>query len=151
MNKPAVGFLTALVLAFCLAVPSALAAPAEKEIDELMQRWTDALRSKNLDQMMEAYWPDAIRVVIQPGQPEQRLNGVDEIRKQQHGFFDTGANFADIRFSEPERSFKGRTARYLYKVEAPAFNYIEHFTIAKKAGTWKISEQVIEILPDESE
>jgi Ca2+-binding EF-hand superfamily protein/ketosteroid isomerase-like protein len=147
MSKPLVGFLAVLALVVGFAVPAAIAAPAEKEIDALMQGWIAALRSKNLNRMMEAYWPDAVRVVVQPGQPERRLRGVEEIRRQQREFFDGRAGFAELRYPEPERNVKGNNARFVYRVEGPGFRYVEHFVFSKKAGKWKIAEQILEMLP----
>jgi len=145
MKKTTAILLLALIPLACLTPPPGEDPEARRQLDTLMENWLIALKSENIDAYMEAYWPDAERVILPREGGEVVLRGVDEIREQQTDSFRRLDNFEELHYSEPEREFHGDRAAYHYEVETPGIFFRQHFEFERREGRWAIIHQVIDI------
>jgi Ca2+-binding EF-hand superfamily protein len=138
-----------LLILACSGMPPAERAgagpEARRQLQELMERWLAALQHRDLDLMIQAYWPEAERVVLQPGREEQHFRGLDAIREAQMHIFDREPQLRQLRYGEPHREIGPSRALYVYQVEGPGIRYRERFELERRGDRWGIILQVLEV------
>jgi len=145
MKNITIFLLLALIPLACVTPPPGQDQEARRVLDGLMEHWQTALRERNIDAFMEAYWPEAEKVILQRDGGEIVLRGFDQIREQQINAFERSDVFREIRYLEPEREFHGNSAAYHYRVEGPEIFFVEHFEFVRREGRWAIMHQVIDL------
>ena len=124
MKKTALFLLLCLIPLACVTPPRAEEPEARRQLDGLMEHWLTALRERNIDAFMEAYWPESEKVILQREGGEIVLRGLDQIREQQADTFSRFEGLENLHYSEPEREFHGNAAAYHYEVEGPVTFFI---------------------------
>lgn len=81
MKKIVVLFLISLFIISCVSGP-----PSNIDsIDKLVKNWAYGLEEKDIDTLMDTYWPEAVFTFIPPEGEEMVVSGIDEIRSVQMG------------------------------------------------------------------
>jgi Ca2+-binding EF-hand superfamily protein len=145
MKKSALFLLLCLIPLACVTSPAGEDPEARRQLDGLMEHWLTALRERNIDAFMEAYWPEAEKVILQRDGGEIVLRGPDRIREQQANTFESFEGFRELNYMGPERELHGNAASYHYQVEGPGIFFIEHFDFERREGRWAIMHQVIDM------
>ena len=145
MKKIALFLLIAVIPLACVTAPPGEDTEARRALDGLMEHWQAALRDENIDALMEVYWPEAERVILQRDGEEIVLRGHDQIREQQIDVFERSEGLGELNYMGPEREFHGDSAAYHYDVEGPRIFFVEHFEFVRREGRWAIMHQVIDL------
>ena len=72
MKKIVLFLLLALIPLAFVTPPPAEDAEARRALEELMEHWQAAVRGRDIDAFMEAYWPEAEKVILQPDKPIEK-------------------------------------------------------------------------------
>ena len=150
MKKILLAALIVVLPLACTTVPPGQSPETERALDELMERWTEGLRSENLDLMMSAYWPEAELVTAFPD-GEQVFAGFDAIAAYQDGGFRGSDLFAELEVLPAGSEATPEGPRRIYEVIGPGFVMINSFLFQQREGQWRIIHQLVEPAPAESQ
>ena len=135
MKKILLAALIVVLPLACTTVPPGQSPETERALDELMERWTEGLRSENLDLMMSAYWPEAELVTAFPD-GEQVFAGFDAIAAYQDGGFRGSDLFAELEVLPAGSEATPEGPRRIYEVIGPGFVMINSFFHSVYASKW---------------
>lgn len=138
------------VLGLCLLQPALLRAdsPQQAELDALMGRWIEALKSEDSDTLVECYWPDAVSITYDPSGGSELLEGRQAIRESQDAVF---AQYdypsLGLEYPEPARFFpqNGDLPAYIYNYVD--YRFIDVFYFEKRSGEYRILRHLLLIDP----
>jgi hypothetical protein len=148
MKKFALLVLAVLIPVACTTTPSGEAPEVRRALNEVMERWTEGLKTENLDLMMSAYWPEAQLVTVFP-EGEQVFAGFDAIAGFQDGGFRGSDLYAGMAVTELRAEADPGGPRRVYAVGGPGFSLLNSFTYQEREGEWRIIHQLIEPAPAE--
>jgi len=109
------------------------------EVEEMLERWQQALRDEDLDLFLETYWPDARLDVLNEDGTSDTFIGTEAIRENQRRLFE-GFDFSGFEFPPflPHRRGPG-PERAVYRIEYEWGQ--EFFVFMEREGQWRIQAQ----------
>ena len=148
MKKLALFLFLIIIPLACMTPPPGGDTAAQRELDALMKNWMVSMRSKDMDAIAQAYWPDAEKVIFFRVGREEVQSGINEIIEKQAIAFEENDMFNRLRYSEPEKKVHGNTAVYHYRIEVFELTVSEHFDFERREGRWAIIRQVFDARED---
>ena len=140
MKKIVILIIVSVIILSCVSEP----ASKGKSVDKVVENWAAGLKDKNIDQLMETYWPDAVFTFIPPNGDSMVLNGSDEIRSGQEGGFVNRPEI-NILVDTAEHSKTGSTITYTINVESSDVVLINTLELEQRDNEWRIINQTVRI------
>jgi len=141
MNK-FFGTILAVLVMNTVALPVFSADP-QRELDVLVEKWTEALISEDIDGFLSCYWDDAERLMYFPGQEPVVVNGIDQMRaEQQRGNDQSDFASMNLIYDEPVRFFPNE-GRPTYVYPNSRFGFMDIFEFEKRGGRYRIIRQYL--------
>jgi len=141
----------AAVLGLCQFVclsPLRAEPAAREELDALMTRWIEALKSEDIDTLMSCYWPDAVSVSYDPTGGSELLEGTDAIRASTEAVFEAyDYPSLGLEYPEPARFFPTRDDLPVYIYNYLDYRFIDIFYFQTRSGEYRIRRHVLLIDP----
>ena len=128
-----------------LAMVSGLAFAQEDraELDALVERWTLALNSEDIDGFLGCYCDDAIRITYFPGSEPEVTEGMDELREaEEQAFEQYDYQSMNLNYDEPVRYFP-RLGNPTYIYPNAEIGYVDVFEFEYRRGGYRIIRQYL--------
>jgi len=139
-NPRIVTIVTAMALAWG---GTAFAQEARVELDVLVEKWTTALTTEDIDSFLDCYWDDAIRVNYNPDGTADLTEGVEAMREIDQQWFDAiDYESLNLVYDEPVRFFP-QDANPTYVYPNSAFGFMDIFEFERRRGRYKIARQYL--------
>ncbi len=140
MNRRNVWVVTLASLLLVAALPVA-ADDVEGELTLVLEKWEDALNSGDIDEFMECYWADAVRIFYFPGS-RQMEEGARAIRAAQSDIFSERSEPASFNYDPPVTFVPdGGTPSCVFANSA--VGYMEIFEFERRVGEYRIIKQYV--------
>jgi hypothetical protein len=122
--------------------------PAREQLDSLMARWIDALRSEDIDTLLGCYWPGAVSITYDPGGGSELLEGTAAIRVSTEAVF-AAYDYPSLglEYPEPARFFPSRDDLPVYIYNYVDYRFIDIFYFQSRAGEYRILRHVLLVDP----
>jgi hypothetical protein len=151
MNR-AVTVLALVVLCLLGTLPRPTAAfgdpSLQAELDALMQRWIEALKTEDSATLAECYWPDAVAVSYDPSGGSELLEGRQAIRESQEAVFaEYDYPSLALEYPEPARFFPRSDPLPVYIYNYVDYRFIDIFYFEKRSGEVRILRHVLLVDP----
>ena len=140
MKKIAILIIISVIILSCVSGPSSVG----ESVDKVVENWASGLKDKNIDKLMDTYWPEAVFTFIPPNGDSMVLNGSDEIRSGQEGGFVDRPEI-NIVVDSSEHSKTGSTITYTVNVEFPNAVLINTLELEQRDTEWRIITQTVKI------
>ena len=138
MKKIVVMFLVSFFIISCVSGPSSNI----ESTDKLIQNWAHGLEAKDIDTLMDSYWPEAVFTFIPPKGEEQVTSGIDDIRSLQMENMKNPTKVT-VRVDTAESKKIGSTITYTLFVEVKDLSITNILELENRGHDWKIIRQVV--------
>ena len=130
-----------LMLFSCATVTPPKGAADGSAALEVMEIWSEAVRTEDLDLFVSTYWEDAVREILPFGGDSAVIRGQAAIAENQMGYFER-FDLSGFRLPEDReiRMEDGRVPILRYMYEG---GRVEEFRFESRDGQWKIINQII--------
>ena len=113
------------------------------ELDALIEKWTEALNSEDIDRFLGCYWSDAVRITYFPGGEPEITEGMEEFRPAEQASFEQfDYQSMNLIYDEPVRFFP-RHGRPTYIYAHSRFGYMDVFEFEERRGEYRIILQYL--------
>lgn len=127
----------------CVCAGAGFAQDSRVELDALVEKWTEALSTEDIDGLLSCYWSDAIRIDYFPGGEPELTEGMEELRAaDQAGFDQYDYQSMNLIYDEPVRFFPGH-GRPTYIYANSRFGYMDVFEFEERRGEYRIIQQYL--------
>lgn len=143
-----------VVLALCLGgtllrtVPLAADPSLQGELDGLMERWIEALKREDSEEILDCYWPEAVSVSYDPTGGSELLEGLQAIRESLEAVFaEYDYPSLGLEYPEPARFFPEADTLPVYIYNYVDFRFIDIFYFEERSGEVRILRHILLIDP----
>lgn len=113
------------------------------ELDSLVEKWTESLLNENIDDFLDCYWDDAVRIMYFPGRDAEITEGIDELRAAEAiSFEQLDYRSMNLIYDEPLRFFP-RDGRPTYIYPNSRFSFMDVFEFEERRGRYRIITQYL--------
>ena len=143
-----------VVLAFCLGGSLLQTLPLQADpslqgsLDALMERWIEALKREDSEEILDCYWPEAVSVSYDPAGGSELLEGLQAIRESLEAVFaEYDYPSLGLEYPEPARFFPDADTLPVYIYNYVDFRFIDIFYFEERSGEVRILRHILLIDP----
>ncbi len=114
----------------------------EPSIDGVVENFAYGLENKDIDTLMNAYWPEAVFTFIPPEGEKMILTGSDAIKDAQKGNMESPAEVV-VRLDTAKSEKYGMNVTYTIFVESDDLVLTNILEFEKRNNEWRIIKQVV--------
>ncbi len=138
MKKAVLSTLVSLFIVSCVSGPSSYV----ESTDKVVNNWARGLEEKDIDTLMDTYWPEAVFTFIPPEGEKNITSGSDGIRDLQINNMKNPAKVT-VRVDTAKLEKTGSTVTYTILVELPDLAVTNSLELENRNNEWRIINQVV--------